>query len=216
MVRECIICGKIFETNTHAITCSHECRIKRKEGYQRCPTCGKIFSVRSVNWGHGSYKLKKRKYCSKQCCQKAAYQKQQEKNKRRYANDEEYRTKVREQQHKYNQTEKGKSILQANKLKRDKRIKDKENADTISLRKLYARDGGVCWLCGKMCDYEDKEYRVSESGHGYLATGPNYPSVDHIVPLSKGGTHTWSNVKLAHKHCNSKKCDKIISTAKLF
>ena len=35
-----------------------------------------------------------------------------------------------------------------------------------------------------------------------------YPTVDHIVPLSKGGTHTWNNVQLAHMACNSGKCDK--------
>ena len=211
MVKECIICGKVFETETHMITCSPECRAKRKKGYQRCPVCGQIFSVRGIKWGRGEHKMKKRKYCSKECAEKAG----QQRSKERYKSDEIYREKVREYQRKYNQTENGKSILQANKMKRDKRIKDRDNVDTISLRELYERDEGICWLCGELCDYNDKEYRVSESGHGYLATGPNYPSVDHIVPLSKGGTHTWSNVKLAHKRCNSKKCDKIIPTAEL-
>ena len=215
MIRECIICGKIFETNTHAITCSPECRVKRKQGYQRCPVCGNIFSVRGIKWEYGRHKMKKRKYCSKECAQKATRQRQRAKSKERYANDEEYRKKIREQQRKYNRTEKGKSILQANKLKRDKRIKNKEEIDDISLQDLYERDKGVCWLCGELCNYNDKEYRVSKNGHGYLATGPNYPSVDHIVPLSKGGTHTWGNVKLAHKRCNSKKRNKIISTVEL-
>ena len=215
MVRECIICGKIFETKTHAIVCSPECKAKRKKGYQRRPVCGNLFSVRKAGWGIDSHKMKKRKYCSKQCSQKAARQKQQLKKKERYANDEEYRKKVREQQRKYSQTEKGKSILQANKLKRDRRIKNKEEVDSISLQELYERDKCVCWLCGELCNYDDKEYRVSKNGHGYLATGPGYPSVDHVVPLSKGGTHTWDNVKLAHKRCNSKKCNKIIATAKL-
>ena len=203
MVKECIICGKTFETNINTITCSLECRIKRRQGYQRCPVCGNIFSVRGVKWGNGRHKMKKKKYCSKECAKKAA----RRRSKERYKNDKAYREKIRGYQQKYNQTENGKNILQANKMKRDKRIKNKNNIDTISLQELYERDGGVCWLYGESCDYDDKEYRVSKSGRGYLATGPNYPSVDHVVPLSKGGTHTWDNVKLAHKRCNSKKCD---------
>lgn len=61
----------------------------------------------------------------------------------------------------------------------------------ITARSLYERDGGVCWLCGGLCD---------------INADPNaneYPSVDHIVPISKGGKDTWDNVRLAHRQCNS-------------
>ncbi|MGP5930327.1 HNH endonuclease [Corynebacterium glyciniphilum] len=34
---------------------------------------------------------------------------------------------------------------------------------------------------------------------------PLYGSVDHIVPLSRGGAHIYENVKAAHLSCNSKK-----------
>jgi 5-methylcytosine-specific restriction endonuclease McrA len=30
-------------------------------------------------------------------------------------------------------------------------------------------------------------------------------SMDHLVPLSKGGDHSWANVALAHRSCNSKR-----------
>ena len=40
--------------------------------------------------------------------------------------------------------------------------------------------------------------------------GNDYPTIDHIKPISKGGTHTWDNVQLAHFHCNSIKSDKIM------
>jgi 5-methylcytosine-specific restriction endonuclease McrA len=38
-----------------------------------------------------------------------------------------------------------------------------------------------------------------------------YPSIDHIVPLAKGGNHTWNNVQLAHHYCNTLKRDKVVN-----
>lgn len=29
----------------------------------------------------------------------------------------------------------------------------------------------------------------------------------HVLPVVKGGTHTWDNVQLAHRGCNSSKDD---------
>ena len=68
----------------------------------------------------------------------------------------------------------------------------------ITLEKLYNRDGGTCALCGGLCDYNDYAFR----GSVFIA-GNEYPSIDHIRPLSKGGSHTWDNVQLAHRQCNS-------------
>lgn len=74
----------------------------------------------------------------------------------------------------------------------------------ITLEALYERDGGVCYICGKPCDWEDKE-----TIDGTVICGNSYPSIDHVVPLARGGLHEWSNVKLAHRHCNSVKSDNI-------
>ena len=63
-------------------------------------------------------------------------------------------------------------------------------------------------LCGQKCDYADFEERVSKNGYHYILVGGEYPSIDHVVPLSKGGTHTWDNVHLAHKRCNMVKGNK--------
>lgn len=65
---------------------------------------------------------------------------------------------------------------------------------SITLKKLYERDGGVCQICGELCDWDDKEWGCN---------GPTYPSIDHIVPRAKGGDHKWENVQLAHCICNS-------------
>ena len=74
----------------------------------------------------------------------------------------------------------------------------------ITLEKVYERDGGVCWICGKPTDTSDRRWGPC---------GPNYPSVDHVIPLAKGGSHTWANVRLAHHKCNSVKSDHLIESA---
>lgn len=68
----------------------------------------------------------------------------------------------------------------------------------ITLEKLYERDGGVCWICGLLCDWEDR----TTKGKAFIA-GNYYPSIDHVVALADGGAHSWENVKLAHRTCNS-------------
>lgn len=70
----------------------------------------------------------------------------------------------------------------------------------ITLQKLFMRYGGVCQICGGICDYND----YSRLENGTFIAGNYYPSKDHIVPLSNGGKHCWSNVRLAHRICNVK------------
>lgn len=72
--------------------------------------------------------------------------------------------------------------------------------NTISLKALIIRDKGICQICGHPVDESD-----IRDGHIRRL----YPTLDHIIPLSKGGNHTWSNVQLAHMSCNSGKCDTV-------
>ena len=80
-----------------------------------------------------------------------------------------------------------------------KRIsKDKIIDADIELPKLFKRDKGICWICGCSCDWNDK--RISKNGHEY--PGDTYPTKDHVVPVSRGGTESWDNVRLACWKCN--------------
>lgn len=74
----------------------------------------------------------------------------------------------------------------------------------ITVEGLYRRDNGVCAICGKPCNIED--YVVRD---GTKICGDWYPSIDHVIPLAKGGLHSWSNVQLAHRRCNWEKSDSI-------
>lgn len=76
----------------------------------------------------------------------------------------------------------------------------------IEIHKLYERDGGVCHLCGEMCDWNDKQ-----TIEGAVICGDKYPSIDHVTPLARGGEHSWDNVRLAHRGCNTQKGAKYTS-----
>ena len=96
-------------------------------------------------------------------------------------------------------------------LSKDKRINDDNNIDKdISLETLYKRDEGICYICGGKCDFKDHTQI-----NGHFTAGPNYPSIDHVIPLARGGMHAWDNVKLAHHHCNSMKSDILPSKLEL-
>jgi 5-methylcytosine-specific restriction endonuclease McrA len=62
----------------------------------------------------------------------------------------------------------------------------------LSRRTVFARDRWVCQYCG----------------------GPA-ETVDHVVPRSRGGEHSWENVVAACKKCNGKKRDKLPGEAGL-
>ncbi len=59
---------------------------------------------------------------------------------------------------------------------------------------IHERDGGICGICSLPVAL-DRE-------------GADEPSIDHIVPLSRGGTDDESNLQLAHGGCNSGKCNR--------
>lgn len=89
-------------------------------------------------------------------------------------------------------------------VRRQKKINKAMVDRDITVAGLYKRDRGICYLCGEACSLED--YTIRDN---IFIAGDWYPSIDHVMPLTKGGMHSWKNVKLAHRICNSKKSSKI-------
>ncbi len=58
----------------------------------------------------------------------------------------------------------------------------------LTRKAVFARDGGRCVYCGS------------------AAT-----SIDHVVPRSRGGAHTWDNVVAACGRCNHAKADRSVA-----
>lgn len=71
--------------------------------------------------------------------------------------------------------------------------------ESVNPVKVFNRDRWICKLCG---------IKTPKRMRGTIA--PNAPELDHIVPLSKGGQHTYSNVQCLCRSCNSNKHDKLI------
>lgn len=148
---------------------------KQKEHDQRlnalhiCKICGKPYSIRDYMKSTGMAYERDSGFCSKECNIEALRIRRRIEKKLR-PNDN-HRARARRFGCEY---EKG-----------------------ITLKKLIARDGLTCALCGKQCDPNDHTWTKY--------CGPLYPSIDHIIPMSKGGGHTWNNIQIAHIICNSRK-----------
>ena len=89
----------------------------------------------------------------------------------------------------------------ASDAKRRARMKVIRYDTGITLEDVYDRDHGVCWLCGELCQWEDS---WSDERGNFIA-GNRYPSIDHVKALANGGSHTWDNIRLAHRICNTLK-----------
>jgi 5-methylcytosine-specific restriction endonuclease McrA len=68
--------------------------------------------------------------------------------------------------------------------------------EPYTLAEIYERDRGICQLCYKRVPTKTKG-RSSQRA-----------SIDHIIPLSKGGNNLKANVQLAHDHCNQRKSNR--------
>lgn len=62
--------------------------------------------------------------------------------------------------------------------------------ETVNHEAVFIRDGGVCQICDK-----------------FIGVAPWH--IDHRIPLSKGGKHSYANCQLSHAICNQHKAASI-------
>jgi len=72
---------------------------------------------------------------------------------------------------------------------------------SFPVREIYERDGYKCQICNKRV-FKKARYRKSDGKIHSLS-----PTIDHIVPMSKGGNHEPDNCQTACFMCNSRKSD---------
>lgn len=213
----CPECGKTFTTwNPNKVTCSDECKAARRKARDshriRTPKSPEeehrkyIIHTYGSEEAHAAYLEKKQV----QIAQTKAHR-ERERKERLAANFREGKCVVCGKAFTtYNPAQKtccsecGKKLSYA---RSQKRIPKAQMIDKdITLEALYRRDSGVCYLCGGQCDWSDKDAKQNR-------VGKSYPSIDHIIPVSRGGLHAWNNVRLAHFGCNVEKADSLIPNA---
>ncbi|MER6098344.1 HNH endonuclease signature motif containing protein [Streptomyces sp. NPDC001728] len=69
----------------------------------------------------------------------------------------------------------------------------KGDVPLVSRSYLADRDGLKCHLCARKLSLVTKR------------PNPGYASIDHVIPLSVGGTNDLANLRLAHLVCNLRK-----------
>lgn len=86
----------------------------------------------------------------------------------------------------------------ANKLVRRALLKA-ARVETVRAIDVFRRDGWRCYLCG--CDTPESLRGKDE---------PNAPEIEHVIPLSRGGEHSYKNVRCACRTCNNIKGDRTL------
>ncbi len=65
--------------------------------------------------------------------------------------------------------------------------------EPIDVGRVYHELNGICGICRRLVPFGDF-------------------TVDHIMPISRGGSHRRTNLQIAHKACNSGKGNRINPT----
>lgn len=179
----CSNCKNVFHSVYISKYCSRECMgiTFRKQELKKCKLCNAEFLPKGEN----------NVYCSKECrnakkklvceyCKKEFYSKHE---------STKYCSRICASKSWFEINTFARRSYQRKRTEKKKGL----NADNIDYLEIFNRDKWICQLCNKKVNKDLKH------PHPMSAT------IDHIIPLSKGGTHETKNVQLAHYLCNMKK-----------
>lgn len=236
--RICKQCGKEFVMVRHSkgLFCSYRCRGKYRSEQPRKPKVIKIKPIKETQYRiciicGNSFKVKgKSLVCSIICKNKDSMNKYYANRDAILAAAREKWWKGRDQRDPFQCKECGKVVVPRYETgdsrrtsfcsmrcdnRYNKRVKgnshvkraryfgvDCESVDPI---KVFIRDGWHCQLCGKKLNRKDR---------GTIKD--NAPELDHIIPLSKGGEHSYRNTQCACRKCNIDKSNNVIGQTRLF
>ncbi len=75
--------------------------------------------------------------------------------------------------------------------------KREQFVESFTRLEIYDRDGWMCGICGE------------DIPRGAARPSPLSASVDHIIPISKGGAHSRANAQASHFRCDLQKGNRI-------
>lgn len=201
--KSCIQCGDPIQDKQDKKYCSDACKVITKNRKRTitiwrggCFGCDKVF-----------VSIRKKKYCSADCRTISRYRTNKDALK---AERDSMRVLVKRKCKECSDLFETSRLKQkfcsvrCNKKHHDRRKEVVRRANVIangvvdwdiSILSLTERDGEQCYICSELMDYE------ADTNDDF------YPSIEHVKPIAKGGTHSWNNVKLAHRKCNYEKGD---------
>lgn len=203
-IRHCMACSKpVPLSTTKRLFCSKNCisvhRSKPTECthplVQWCKQCGNLIR----DW-------RKKNYCSQKCRD----HKHRNRKKTYVAFERSANCKICEKE--FNGTGRGKLTFCSSEcrlidkrlwrldMRRKRRARKKlVRVESISRKRVFERDSWKCGIC--LCQI-DKAAKYPDLKSA---------SLDHIIPIAKGGSHTYDNVQAAHFICNSFKSDRLLA-----
>jgi len=89
----------------------------------------------------------------------------------------------------------GRRIYCSTKCYNRSKVKHRGGRHRVRRLAIFERDAYICWICDEPCDPLA------------FVPEPNAATVDHLIPVSKGGQDDPGNLACAHFMCNSKRRD---------
>lgn len=156
-----------------------------------CKNCGKEYRA----------KTRRSMFCSEQCRREA----DKERKRLRYGATREERVcpecgrTFETKRSTSNFCSRACSIKFAEKRKENRGALEQLAKEKISIKELFLREKGICYLCGGKCDFEDVILI-----DGFLAAGQTFPAIDYIVSQDQ----KKQSAKLAHYCCKKQREEK--------
>lgn len=193
--RPCVMCGATFQPkNTINVCCSPECSSEhehqRKLAYaQRMRQTPEYHEYR--------YEYNKRyreENREKVRLRQREYMRERMREKRK---DPAFIEQQKVWNQRYQQSEKGRDNNRSGKRRYMAR-RAQVPTEMFRNNEIHERDGYRCHICGR------------KTRPDYKPSHPLYPHLDHIIPISKGGSHTRDNVACCCHECNIKKGNRAV------
>lgn len=229
LTKICIICGKEFQTyRSRKTTCSDECSKKHRNGRERKRPYNPEKDRKKYLKKHPNARKREdiiREAQEKRDIKRANYEKWHTEKEKEWA---EIRARKEAQKQaniaqwleyevEHSCCECGKKFIahyptakycsntcRQKKYRKRKRYEGITIDKNITLGQLAERDHNQCQICGLFVNWND--YTKTDKA---VVCGDMYPSIDHIKPISLGGVHSWDNIQLAHRRCNTVKGNRL-------
>jgi 5-methylcytosine-specific restriction endonuclease McrA len=190
---QCKVCRKSYRHDHKS-----EINAKQNQYYKDHKYKNKLYRIKHRTREKQYYKDNKiyilsriKRYREEHKEQVSAYQKRY--NETHKVQKKKYREDHKKEISEYRKTPNGKAVFKRSYYKRRSQ-KMGAGYEAFNSIEVLIRDGYKCQLCGRKTrpDYKNCNH-------------PLYPTLDHIVPLSKGGEHSKKNTQCLCRQCNIEK-----------